>query len=272
MQLSRKQVILISTVSGVVLLLTLAVVQLYTPGDGEPAEPTAAPTATVLPTATPEPTATPRPTDYQLPLVPRRETPWPTADPAGAFVPQVIWPAGTAGPLVRAGDGRTRDILAVGLREGRVAALLLLRFWGDSLTVAVLPAGETPLAGEGVREQGEEAAALAEAILGRPCEGWMALDLRCLDAVLSVTGPLGEAGTELSSSQGVLSLAMDAVTYAQRAPLLKLPALKRAVGDSFRSNLSVWELWTFFWTVRKGVSVRGLVAEEGAQNFFRESS
>ena len=259
MELTKKQIILVAAISGAILLLTVAAILIFTPGDGEAApEPTASPTATAPPTATPAPTDTPRPTDYRLPLVPQWDTPRPSADPTGAFAPQTqtVWPEGTAGPWVDAGEDHAQDILAVGLREGRAAALLLLRFGKDGLTMAALPADETPLAGEEIRAQGAGAAALAESLTGRPWGAWLALDLTCLPAVLSVTGPLGEEGAESLSPRGVLSLAMGAAAYVQRVSLLKLPALKRAVGNSFASNLTTWELWKLFWTVRGGVAVR----------------
>ena len=80
MQLSRKQVILISIVSGVILLLTLAAVLFLTPGEEEAADEMVLPTLdTVPPTAVPSPEITPSPTIFRLPLVPQWDTPWPTA-------------------------------------------------------------------------------------------------------------------------------------------------------------------------------------------------
>ena len=111
MQLSRKQVILISVISGVVLLLTLAIALIYTPGaeDLFP-EPTPSPAQTACPTSTPSPAPTPTPTAFRLPLVPQWDTPRPTADPWGALdaliprdfsPPSIAFPTGTAGPWVQ---------------------------------------------------------------------------------------------------------------------------------------------------------------------------
>ena len=89
MQFSQKQTILIAVLSGVILLLTVAGVLIFTPGDGEgTVEPTASPaeTASPVPTAAPSATPTPAPADVRLPLVPRWDTPRPTAEPAGAGV------------------------------------------------------------------------------------------------------------------------------------------------------------------------------------------
>ena len=82
MQLSRKQVILISAISGVVLLLTLAIALIYTPGAADASlEPTPSSAQTACPTPTPSPVPTPTPTVFRLPLVPQWDTPRPTVDP-----------------------------------------------------------------------------------------------------------------------------------------------------------------------------------------------
>jgi flagellar basal body-associated protein FliL len=89
MELTRKQIILIAVISGVILLLTVAAVLIFTPGEEEAApEPTAiqSPTASPEPTPTSEPT--PSPTAFRLPLVPRWDTPQPTLEPvSGVFAP-----------------------------------------------------------------------------------------------------------------------------------------------------------------------------------------
>ena len=77
MHLTRKQTILIVTLSGVAALLLVGLLLLlhYGKSDPIPAEPslpaaTETPAPTEPPTPTPEPTATPSPTPYYLPLVP----------------------------------------------------------------------------------------------------------------------------------------------------------------------------------------------------------
>ena len=102
MELTKKQIILIAGISGAILLLTLAAVLLFTPG--EEADPPA-PTATVQDTATPAPTPTPSPspTAFRLPLVPQYTPRAGSYDTdAGVFAPWSITPTGTAGPLVEA--------------------------------------------------------------------------------------------------------------------------------------------------------------------------
>lgn len=261
MELTKKQLILITAVSGAILLLTVAAILIFTPGDGDVApevSPSPAATASLIPT--PTAAATPSPTPFLLPLVPRFDTPQPTEEPASDDY--VIASPEAEGPWVDDGDEHTKNILAVGLRDGRAAALLLLRLDETGLTVAALPAEETPLSGDGPREQGEEALTWVEARTGQRCGAFMALDLGCLPGVLGVTGPLADQGAEalrgdgIERAAGALSLAAGALRYVQRVSLFQLPALKRAVGDSFGSNLTVWELWDFFWTLRAGVAVQ----------------
>lgn len=263
MELTKKQIILFAIISGTILLLTVAAILIFTPGEEALPEPTATlqPTDTAAPT--PTPTITPSPTVFRLPLVPQQDTPQPTAEPAaGVFAPNAETPSETEGPWVDADNEHTRSILAVGLQDGRATALLLLRMDESGLTLAALPVEEAPLVGSGPKEQGEGALTLVEHQTGQRCRAFMALDLGCLPAVLSITGPLAGQGAEAlqgdgtQRAKGALTLAAGALQYVQRVSLLKLPALKRAVGDCFESNLSAWELWSFFWTVRAGVTVQ----------------
>lgn len=293
MQLSRKQTILIAVLSGLVLLLAVAAALLFTPGDGEGAvEPTPTPAETATPALTPAPTDTPEPTSFRLPLVPLFDTPRPTAEPTGTgvFAPYTAPPAGAAVPWVGTYDEYTRDILAVGLREGRAAVLLFLRLDKSGLALAALPMEETPLAGDDLAAKGAQGAILAEELTGRRYGAWLALDLGCVPAVLEITGPLSGQGAEVlledgeRRAQGALSLMMGAARYMERVSLLRLPALKRAAGDSFASNLTTRELWSLFWTIRGGVAVRGLLLPDRAtaggrqtdlsalRKFFGESS
>ena len=306
MQLSRKQVILISVVSGVVLLVTVAAACLLPIGAGDtPAEPTAFPLETASLSPSPTAVPTPTPTAFRLPLVPQWDTPRPTAESTGAFgafvprafaPPDGISPTGTAGAWVGAYDEHTKDILAVGLQNGRAAVLLLTQLDGGGLRAAALPADvpvkdgrpleAVALSGDVLEERGAHAAALVTEATGMSYGAWLALDLSCLPAVLEITGPLDDlgaktlAGNGRQRAQGALSLLTASVSYLQRASLLQLPALKRAVGEGFASSLSTWELWSLFWTVRRGIAVRGLLlSSDGRQadlsalrNFFGESS
>ena len=89
MELTRKQIILIAVISGVILLLTVAAVLIFTPGEEETTpEPTATPSLTASPEPTPTSEPTPSPTAFRLPLVPRWDTPQPTLEPvSGVFAP-----------------------------------------------------------------------------------------------------------------------------------------------------------------------------------------
>ena len=103
MELTRKQIILIASISGAILLLTLAAALIFTPGEEDALpEPTATPQETASPIPTPSPTPSPSPTAFRLPLVPQF-TPQPAEEPGvGVFAPQDITPTGTAGPWVDA--------------------------------------------------------------------------------------------------------------------------------------------------------------------------
>ena len=289
MQLSRKQTILIAVLSGLALLLAVTAALLFMSRSAEETvEPTPSPAETASPVPTPLPSDTPEPTVFRLPLVPLYDTPRPTAGPtdAGAFVPYTSPPAGAAVPWMGTYDEHTRDILAVGLREGRAAVLLFLRLDRRGLALAALPMDETPLAGSDLAARGARAAILAEELTGRRYSAWLTLDLGCVPAVLQITGPLSSRGAEdllgdrEQRARGTLSLMMGAARYVERASLLQLPTLKRAVGDAFASSLNTRELWSLFWTIRGGVAVRGLLlpdrltAEDlfALQKFFGESS
>lgn len=303
MQLSRKQVILVSIIGGVVLLLT-TIVLIFAAGKGEaPGEPTSSPIPTALPTVAPTSSPTPAATVFRLPLVPQGDAPQATGEPtAGVFAPRILAPpdsarsGGTARPWVGTYDERTRDILAVGLRDGRLAALLFLRIDKDGLALAALPTDVVGprgqpleaeiLTGSDLKARGEQAAALVEAATGRRYGAWLALDLACAPQLLAVTGPLAGQGAGAlqgdgrQRAQGALTLMTGAAAYVRQASLWKLSAFKGAVGDAFASSLSPRELWSLFWTVRSGVATRGLVlSADGGQvdpaaleNFFRESS
>ena len=149
MELTRKQIILIVAISGLILLLTVGAVLIF---DSKEEEAAPKPTATSPVTATP--LLTPSPTDFRLPLVPQWDTPWPVSTPedAGALVPRKMLPGDTDGPWVDTGSEQAKDILAVGLREGRAAALLSLRLSKDALTVLALPWDETALSGSSPTE------------------------------------------------------------------------------------------------------------------------
>ena len=271
MALSKKQIILISVISGVVLLLAVGAALFLSPGEGEASPvPTASPTPTPVPTQTPPPTATPAPPIQRLPLVPLWDTPRPSAEPLAEESPASRAPAEGAGPWVGVNEGKRQDILAVGLLEGRAAALLLVRTEGETVTVIGvpsdlsgpegLPLSQMDLAGEGPAAQAESAAKAVERALGLRYGAYMGLDLRCLPALLEVMGlaPLADALNQPgpAGAQGALDLAAEALRYVSRASLLQYPAVRRAVGASFGSNLSVRELWQLLRAVKGAAALR----------------
>ena len=277
MALSKKQIILISVISGVVLLLAVGAALFLSPGEGEASPvPTASPTPTPVPTQTPPPTATPAPPIQRLPLVPLWDTPRPSAEPLAEESPASRAPAEGAGPWVGVNEGKRQDILAVGLLEGRAAALLLVRTEGETVTVIGvpsdlagpegLPLSQMDLAGEGPAAQAESAAKAVERALGLRYGAYMGLDLQCLPALLEVMGlaPLADALNQPgpAGAQGALDLAAEALRYVSRASLLQYPAVRRAVGAAFGSNLSVRELWQLLRAVLASQSVRADRVEE----------
>ena len=101
MELTRKQIILIVAISGLILLLTVGAVLIFDSKEEEAApEPTATPPVTASPLPTPSATLAPSPTDFRLPLVPKWDTPWPASTPedAGALVPRKMPPGTRTGP------------------------------------------------------------------------------------------------------------------------------------------------------------------------------
>ena len=257
MELSKKQIWVISIVSGVVLLLAIGAAVFLSPGAADAPETSPEPSST--PTESPAPTGTPTPTIFLLPLVPQWDTPQPTAasGAVGDFVPQTGAPPqetleeGAEGPWVSAGDEHSKDILAVGLQEGRTAALLLLQLVGDELTITALPMERTPLPGPTLADQGAQAASLVEAATGHRYGAWMVLDLSCLPAVLAIIGPLAAPGAETLAKPGdALAMAEGALSYVRRASIWQFPSLKQAIGNRYASNLSVWELWKLLWALR----------------------
>lgn len=139
----RRILIVMGSILGALLLLLVIYLVSCAPKDDaipeEPDLPSASPERSDAPnTPTPNPTETPMPTDYRLPLVPYRSdaTPSPdteeeaTADP-DAFVPPDV--------LLGRYDDSCKDVLAVGLRNGVPAAILLARLQGETITITSIP-------------------------------------------------------------------------------------------------------------------------------------
>ena len=148
MQLSRKQMILIVTLSGVAVLLLVGLLILLTyfnKKEPVPIEPSLPPaTQTIAPTDTPSPsptpTETPQPTPYFLPLVPEGAIPTtPAASPSPTATPSPE----AEGIPPRPRDGvytdEIKEFMAIGTRNGEAIAVLLVRVQPPKATVVAIP-------------------------------------------------------------------------------------------------------------------------------------
>ncbi len=229
MHLTRKQTILIVTLSGVAALLLVGLLLLlhYGKSDPIPAEPslpaaTETPAPTEAPTPTPEPTAAPSPTPYYLPLVPE----------GAANPPTPLPPAPTATPAPEAKlksvpsprDGiyndEIREFMAIGTQNGEAVAVLLVRVAPPETKILAIPC-ETQSAvytlkrgavvAEGNTAPLQLATARAESLregcwnlvwavknlLGYRAQAYLCVDFSCMDAFFSFAPKLNASGTEI---------------------------------------------------------------------------
>lgn len=154
MQLSRKQMILIVSLSGVAVLLLVGLLIFLTyfhqkePVPAEPSVPpvTASPVPTETPTPSPTPTATPQPTPYFLPLVPEGDVSAPTpvpAEPSASPSPTGTGTPEAAGIPKNPRDGiyndEIKEFMAIGTQNGEAIAVLLVRVEPPKATVVAIP-------------------------------------------------------------------------------------------------------------------------------------
>lgn len=156
MQLSRRQTILIVTLSGVAALLIVGLILLMHYGsksDPIPDEPplpsaSASPTPTPTPEPTAAPTDTPAPTAYYLPLVPDgtdvKATPLPatpTPSPTSAPTAEPEAQAPRIHPSPREGiyNEQIREFMAIGTRNGEAIAVLLVHVEPPDASVVAIP-------------------------------------------------------------------------------------------------------------------------------------
>lgn len=234
MHLTRKQTILIVTLSGVAALLLVGLLiflhyaEKRDPIPNEPVLPTVSATAapTEAPTPTPEPTATPSPTPYYLPLVPEGAitgTPEPTA-PAGSPspAPSAAPDAEASPPKARDGiyNDEIREFMAIGTQNGEAVAVLLVRVAPPETKILAIPC-ETQSAvytlkrGAVVAEVNTAPLQLATAraeslregcwnlvwavknLLGYRAQAYLCVDFSCMDAFFSFAPKLNASGTEI---------------------------------------------------------------------------
>lgn len=157
MHLTRKQTILIVTLSGVAALLIVGLILLLghlnrrDPIPDEPAlpEPTASPEPTPAPTPeeTPAPFDTPAPTPYYLPLVPDGTTaatplpatPEPTPSPAPTAEPEAQAPRIHPSPREGIYNDQIREFMAIGTQNGEAIAVLLVHVEPPDASVVAIP-------------------------------------------------------------------------------------------------------------------------------------
>ena len=234
MHLTRKQTILIVTLSGVAALLLVGLLiflhyaEKRDPIPNEPVLPTVSATAapTEAPTPTPEPTATPSPTPYYLPLVPEGAitgTPEPSA-PAGSPspAPSAAPDAEASPPKARDGiyNDEIREFMAIGTQNGEAVAVLLVRVAPPETKILAIPC-ETQSAvytlkrGAVVAEVNTAPLQLATAraeslregcwnlvwavknLLGYRAQAYLCVDFSCMDAFFSFAPKLNASGTEI---------------------------------------------------------------------------
>lgn len=152
MHLTRKQTILIVTLSGVAVLLLVGFLIFWTyfrKSDPIPAEPslpsaTETPSPSPSPTPSPTPTETPPPTPYYLPLVPNGAANAPSTIPATPAASPSQTPAGSpeaAGRPAREGvyNDESKEFMAIGTQDGEAIAVLLVQVKPPKVTVAAIP-------------------------------------------------------------------------------------------------------------------------------------
>ena len=154
MQLSRKQMILIVSLSGVAVLLLIGLLIFLTcfnkkePVPIEPSLPPASitPAPTDTPSPSPSPTETPSPTPYFLPLVPEGAVLTPSPVPATPSVspsPAVTGSPEAAGIPKSPRDGvyndEIKEFMAIGTQNGEAIAVLLVRAEPPKATVVAIP-------------------------------------------------------------------------------------------------------------------------------------
>ncbi len=155
MQLSRRQTILIVTLSGVAALLIVGLLLLMHYGSkrdpipDEPALPSASasPTPTATPEPTPAPTDTPAPTVYYLPLVPEgtekatptpaTPTPAPTGTPTSEPEAQAL--RVRSSPREGVYNEQIREFMAIGTQNGEAIAVLLVHVEPPDASVVAIP-------------------------------------------------------------------------------------------------------------------------------------
>ncbi len=281
MRLTRKQRIILLSLTGVTLLLLAALcIVVVVVGDTStpPTEPQV-PSYVHVSTPTPAPISpTPSPTPYRLPLLPmtQERTPTPTPTETPAATPNVTPFAPTAG---REGqyNATSKELLAVGTQNGIATAILLLRVTADEVRVIVIPC-ET-MAYVYTLAEGPEIVAVNETEIGDAflrggdagswnlvwavknltgclAPAYMQFDLEKLSAVFSVVSNVkGQTITfsaetldqQLAKTGTERAAVMGEFAYGmyevvQAVSIWDLPEIQRKVKGGFETSLSTSEM------------------------------
>ena len=236
MHLTRKQIILIISLSGVAVLLAVGLIAILNCGskrDPIPQEPSLPP-ATQTPAAaeppspspTPLPTNTPSPTPYLLPLVPEGETrtPAPTSipspSPSPTPAPQAEAPQIHPDPREGIYNDRIREFMAIGLQNGEAIAVLLVHVEPPKATVVAIPCetlatvyslgpdtavesvntaplGTSTARAAGLREGCWNLIWTVKNLLGYRAPAYLCVDFACMDAFFSFAPSLPADGSAI---------------------------------------------------------------------------
>lgn len=274
MHLTRKQTILIVTLSGVAALLLIGLLLFLHFGqknDPIPAEPslppatdTPAPTGTPAPTA--EPTQTPSPTPYYLPLVPegqaRTPTPAPTASPSPT--PTAEPEAKGAPPTVRNGvyNDQIKEFMAIGKQNGEAIAVLLVHVQPPNAAVIAIPCETLATVytlGAGTAVERVDAAPLGSATMRAESEregcwnlvwavknltgfragAYLCVDFGCMDAFFSFAPRLPADGGDVDLAAFSEMLRESGETRAASMARLGVGAVR------YLAKVSLWDLPAF---------------------------
>ncbi len=275
MHLSRKQTILIVTLTGVAALLLVGLLLFLSFGRKRnpiPAEPslppaTAAPADTPTPVPTVEPTATPSPTPYFLPLVPEGTAPSPANDPDSTPSPAPEnTPEAAVRPLPDTRDGIYNDdikeFMAIGTQNGEAIAVLLVRIEPPEATVFAIPSetlttvytlgenaeirnvdtaplGSATARAEGVREGCWNLIWAVKNLTGYRAPAYLCMDFGCMKSFFSFASSLPADGGDVDYAAFLTMLSEEGETRAASMGRLGVGAVR------FLNRVSLWDLPSF---------------------------
>ena len=275
MHLTRKQTILIASLSGVAVLLLVGFLILWSyfrKGDPIPAEPslppvTASPSPSETPSPSPTPTETPSPTPYFLPLVPEGAASTPVTLPATPAVspsPTNAAAPEAAGTASREGvyNDEVKEFMAIGTQDGEAIAILLVQVKPPTVTVVAIPCetlstvytlgkdaqvtgiDTAPIRAATARAESEREGCWNLIWAVKNCTGYRApaflcVDFACMEAFFSFASGLPAEGAEID-----LNAFLRILNERDEARAKDLAELGVGVVQ-YLSKVSLWELPAF---------------------------